>query len=101
MVEPTCSPIGIIDISTPSVNRPIPKIIIKTEKMKEMKMAFGKGQIVKDRSKMIKDTGNTEATDSLIFSKRMVFVFMWGSRVLSVDKISVLFLYPYETKRIL
>ena len=39
---------------------------------------------LKDMRKMIADTGKTEATDSLIFSKRMILVFMWGRRVLSI-----------------
>ena len=76
IVEPTCSPIGVMDLSTPSVKSPMPKIIINVPARKEMKIEFGSGVTVKDSARMIKDTGRTDARDSLSFSIKMVLFFI-------------------------
>jgi hypothetical protein len=65
-----------MDLSTPSVKRPNPKIMVKVPKRNEIKIEFGSGVTVNDKSKMMRATGRTDATDSLIFSIRMVLVFI-------------------------
>ena len=76
IVVPTCSPIGVMDLSTPSVKSPKPKIIVNVPKRNDIKIEFGRGATVSDKSKIMSATGKTDATDSLIFSIKIVFVFI-------------------------
>jgi hypothetical protein len=78
----------------------MPKIMKNVPKRKEMKTAFGNGVTVNDRSRMIKETGRTDASDSLIFSIRIVCVFI---AFLPATKkfFDYIVSYVFETMRVL
>ena len=60
MAEPTCSPMGIIAISAPRVNRPIPSISITAPIMKVSIIPLFIGKNMKERMKTIIVTGSTD-----------------------------------------
>ena len=62
------SPIGIIDISTPKVKKPIPRISSTAPKINKIRAPGVKGAIVILRIKTITVIGRTEETDSRTFS---------------------------------
>lgn len=63
--EPTYSPIGVIDISAPRENSAIPTIIITAPNKNDVKLDISIGAMVKHNTNIIKETGNTDLTDSL------------------------------------
>ena len=73
--EPTCSPIGVIATSAPSVKRPIPKIKNKAQTLNiiiSVKDKLSSG--VKLRITTIKVTGKTENNASLILLINRFFI---------------------------
>ena len=68
MEEPISVPMGVIDTSTPRVNKPMPKISRMAPKIKEIRTPLGTGANVKLSTKTIRVMGKTEDTVSLIFS---------------------------------
>lgn len=69
---PTYSPIGVIAVSAPSVNSPIPTTTNKTHTINVKNVSDGIGAIVKHKRRTIKDMGSTEENDSFILSKIIV-----------------------------
>ena len=71
-VEPIFDPIGVMEISAPNVNNPIPTIIITAPIKNDSKIPAGKGAILRHKIETIIIIGNTDIADSLIFSIRTV-----------------------------
>ena len=68
MVTPTTSPMGIMDMSTPMVNSPIPPTSSTAPKRNRTKTALSSGATVIDSSRTMAVMGSTEAIDSRVFS---------------------------------
>ena len=66
---PMASPMGIMDMSTPRVNRPIPTTSSTAPKRKSTMVPGVRGATVMLITITMAVMGSTEARDSLIFSK--------------------------------
>ena len=66
--EPIFVPIGVIEISAPKSNKPIPTIIITAPIKKDSKSPDGNGAILKHNKVTITTMGRTESAELLIFS---------------------------------
>ena len=62
--EPTACPSGIMDISDPSVNSPMPAISITPPSRNATMALLGTGAMVKHSTSTISITGNTDVSDS-------------------------------------
>ena len=73
--EPTCSPIGVIAISAPKLNKPIPKIKRTADTANTIISLVEKSTNgVKFKMITIKVTGKTETNASLILTKSCLFI---------------------------
>ena len=70
---PTYCPIGVIAVSAPRVNSPIPTISKTAPKINAKSISAGTGTIVTRRKSTIPVTGSTEESDSEIFGPKIVF----------------------------
>ena len=70
--EPTCSPMGVIARSVPSVNRPMPTISSTVPMTKDIRMLLGTGMMLKQRINRMAATGRTDLSASASFLSRMV-----------------------------
>ena len=67
-VVPTPSPMGIIDMSTPRVNSPMPPTRRMAPKRNSTSVPGSRGAAVMDSKKTMAVMGSTEAIDSRVFS---------------------------------
>ena len=72
MAAPTRSPMGVMAVSAPRENRPMPRITITAPIRKASSVSVGMGATVKLRISTITVMGTTEAKASRSFSQRMV-----------------------------
>ena len=76
---PIYSPIGVIEISAPSVKKPMPMMTITAPITKQISIDAGTGMKVASRASTISVTGSTEDNDSFIFSDMTVLLNMFIS----------------------
>ena len=81
-VVPTYSPIGVIAVSAPSVNKPIPTVTNNAPTIKTKNIPLSMGAMVKHNAKTIAVIGKTEENASFTFCEIIV---------LSCDKKYLLF----------
>ncbi len=72
--EPTLSPIGIMAISAPNVNSPIPRISITAPRIKVSIIPLSAGKKIKQSINTTMVTGKTEESDSFNFSSSIVLL---------------------------
>jgi len=70
--EPMCSPIGVIAMSAPSVNSPMPTVSRIEPKTKASSAPAGTGTSAKQTTNTIAVIGRTDFKASSIFAKRIV-----------------------------
>jgi hypothetical protein len=74
ILEPTYCPIGVIAVSAPSVNNPIPTISSIAPRMKARSISAGTGTTVTNSRRTIPVTGRTDDRDSDILGPSIVFL---------------------------
>ena len=75
-VEPTPTPMGFMDMSTPRVNSPMPPTSRMAPKRNSTRVPGSRGAMVMDSRKTMAVIGSTEAIDSRIFSIRCLLIRM-------------------------
>ena len=70
-MEPTLSPIGVIELSTPTLKSSIPAISINAPIRKVTRILGGIGAIVKQSTNTIARIGNTASSVSVNFSENL------------------------------
>ena len=80
---PIYSPIGVIEVSAPSVKKPIPTVIITAPMIKQRSIEDGTGKNVASSTSTIRVTGSTEDRDSFIFSDKTVLLKIFTALLLS------------------
>ena len=81
--EPIYSPIGVIEVSAPSVKKPMPTITITAPIIKHMSIDAGTGINVASSPRTMSVTGKTDESDSFIFSDMTVLLNMFIVKFLS------------------